>query len=220
MSQRVESERVISALRSPAASVRLKAALRAGSMPDPEYIGPLVDRCAVEPEFFVRDMLTWALIQNDHQLVIDRLMAELVSDVPQARAQALHTFSKLGDGRVWPAITSELLADTHDDVARAAWRTAASLVPAGSERWLAETLATQWGRGHRDVQLSLSQAFVVLGGVATDVVADAIGSDDEDVRAHALATRQLIDNPDLGFDTAVDEARRIHALRGAPTIEE
>ncbi len=53
------------ALESSAVSVRLAAALSAGCRPLREYVGVLVERCGVEPDFFVRDMLTWALIRND-----------------------------------------------------------------------------------------------------------------------------------------------------------
>jgi HEAT repeat protein len=214
ISQHDEQQRVIAALRDPSGSVRLRSALRAGSTPTAAYIDPLIERCAV-----VRDMLTWALIQHDHEEVIERLLVELGSDVAQARAQALHTLSKIGDQSVWPAITSELLTDADDEVARTAWRTAANLVPAGSEQWLAETLSTQWARGDRDVRLSLSQAFIMLDAAATPLIERAAASDDEHVRLHALATQRLIDDPDLGFDGAVAEAKRVHTLRGAPTIE-
>lgn len=216
MDQHEANPRVIAALGDPAPSVRLNAALAAGSTPTPEYIVPLIDRCALEPDFFVRDMLTWALIQHDHGRVIEHLLAELSASVPQARAQALHTLSKIGDGRVWPAITVEHLTDPDDDVARAAWRTAAAVVPAGSERSLADTLATQWGRGDHEVRLSLSRAFAVLGEPAGAVVDQAIGADHERIRRHALDTRQLIDHPDRGVESAVEHAKRIRALSGAP----
>ena len=42
-------------------SVRLHAALAVDSVPDPDLLETLDERCAVEPDFFVRDMLTWAL---------------------------------------------------------------------------------------------------------------------------------------------------------------
>jgi len=45
-------------LASPDQSVRLKAALAAGTYPDPEYIEILIAQCAHEPDFFVRDTLT------------------------------------------------------------------------------------------------------------------------------------------------------------------
>ena len=192
--------------------------MQGGMSPSPEYVDALVERCGVEPDFYVRDMLTWALIQHDHDQVIVRVLPELDSPVAQARAQALHTLSKVGDTGVWPAITPALLEDASDDVARTAWRAAAGLVPPESRPWLAERLATQWGRGGRDVRLSLSQALCALGDDALPVIERAVASDDEGIRLHALATKRILDDPDLAFDTALEQAKRVHTLRGAPLI--
>lgn len=210
--------RVTAALAAPTSSVRLRAALAAGSDPAPEQVDALVRRCAVEPDFFVRDMLTWALTRHDTPAVVARLLPELGSDVAQARAQALHTLSKIGRPGTWSAITPALLQDGDDDVARAAWRTAADLVPAGEEAALAVTLATQLGRGDRHVRLSLSRALVALGDAAVPVVERATTHPDPGVRAHATATARLLADPDAGFDDAVDEARRVVALRNAPVV--
>ena len=43
------------------ASVRLRAAMAIGTTPDPGFVEALVARCAVEPDFSVRELLTWAL---------------------------------------------------------------------------------------------------------------------------------------------------------------
>lgn len=212
--------RLRSALETSAASARLHAALTAGMHPDPEYIEVLVERCAVEPDFYVRDMLTWALTRHDTSVTVERLLYELGSEVPQGRSQALHTLSKIGDARTWPAITTELLKDDNDEVARTAWRTAVGVVPEGHETGLAETLSTQFHRGDREVQRSLSRAFAALGAAALPVVGRATTDRDAGVRAHAIATERLMQNPDAGFDAAIAEARRIVALLGAPLVEE
>lgn len=208
----------IIALEAPASSARLQAALTAGMRPDPANVDVLVARCATEPDFYVRDMLTWALTRHDPSAVVERLMRELRSDVPQGRSQALHTLSKIGDPRTWPAITTDLLQDADDEVARTAWRTAAGLVPEGAEAGLAETLSTQFGRGDRDVQRSLSRVVVTLGEVATSVVERAGTDPDPGVRAHAIATARLMRDPDEDFDAAIAEARRTVALRRAPLV--
>jgi HEAT repeat protein len=84
-------------LKSPDQSVRLKAALAAGTYPEPEYIEILVTQCSHETDFFVRDTLSWALMRHDQKSVVDHLKIELKSENPQARSQALHTLSKIGD---------------------------------------------------------------------------------------------------------------------------
>ncbi|GAA5157770.1 MULTISPECIES: HEAT repeat domain-containing protein [Amycolatopsis] len=212
------STRLLDALRADNSSVRLKAALAAGTQPDPGLVDALLARCAVEPDFFVRDMLTWALTRLPAELTVPRLLAELRSERAQARSQALHTLSKIGDRTAWPAITRSLLHDADDEVARSAWRAAVVLVPAGEEKELATQLAAQLGRGDRAVRLSLSRALVALGDVIEPALREAMTNADPEVRAHARATRRLLQDPDAGFDLDVDEAKRIVALgpeRGA-----
>ncbi|MFC7843772.1 HEAT repeat domain-containing protein [Streptomyces sp. NPDC057382] len=211
-----EVQRALRGLEDDRSSVRLRAAMAVGSTPDPAYVGGLVQRCAVEPEFFVRDMLTWALTRHPASLTLPALRGELGSDRPQARSQALHTLSKIGDRGAWPAITRALLSDADDEVARSAWRAAVVLVPEGEEAGLAGVLVTQLGRGDRRVQLSLSQALVALGEVSVPVLRAAAAAGDPGVRAHALATQRLLRDPDAGFASAIEEARRIVALTGAP----
>ncbi|MEV4050056.1 HEAT repeat domain-containing protein [Amycolatopsis sp. NPDC049688] len=193
-------------------SARLQAALAAGTQADPGLAGPLVARCAVEPDFFVRDMLTWALTRLPAEVTVPRLVEELRSRRAQARSQALHTLSKIGDRTAWPSITRSLLHDPDDEVARSAWRAAVVLAPPGARGELAADLAHQLGRGDRAVQLSLSRALVALGDAAEPALRPGLASPDEGVRAHARATHRLLQDPDAAFDLAVDEAKRIVAL--------
>lgn len=212
-------ERLRDALQATDSSARLEAALAAGSSPEPDYIEVLIERCAIEPDFLVRDMLTWALIRNDAPVVVARLLPELDSAVAQARAQALHTLSKMGQADTWSAITPAHLQDEDEEVARTAWRAAAGLVPESAAAELAETLATQFARGGRDVHLSLSRAFVALGEAASAAVERATTAEDPLVSAHAIATARLMWDPEQGFDAAIADARRAVALRDAPNRE-
>ena len=191
------------------ASMRLQAAMAAGTRPDPGYLEALVGQCAVEPDFFVRDMLTWALTRLPAAGTVERLCAELRSDRAQARSQALHTLSKIADASAWPAITRALLHDADEEVARSAWRAAVVLVPDDDRAALAAELAGEFGRGGRDLRLSLSRALVALGDVIEPVLHAAGAGDDATVRAHADATQRLLDDPDAGFELAVDEAKRV-----------
>ncbi|WP_425825735.1 HEAT repeat domain-containing protein [Streptomyces fractus] len=223
--QDTEASRALRGLEAGDASVRLRAAMAVGSAPDPQFVGKLVERCAVEPEFFVRDMLTWALTRHPAALTLPALVREVRSGPAQARGQALHTLSKIGDRSAWPVITRELLTDPDDDVARSAWRAAVVLVPedeeeAGAKADLAALLATQLGRGGRDTQLSLGRALVDLGDVVAPVLRAAATASDPDVRAHALATQQVLRDPDTGFGFAIEEAKRVVALDGAPVMDD
>jgi HEAT repeat protein len=213
MESRQLQEHLIAALAAGDKSTRLKAALAIGSNPEPALVDALIARCAVEPDFYVRDMLTWALIRLPSEITVPKLLAELHSERAQARSQALHTLSKIKDGSTWPAITQSLLRDPDDEVARSAWRAAVVLVPKGQEKDLAEELALQFGRGDRDVQLSLSRALVALGEDALmPVLQKAMGSNDPRVQAHARATERLLRDPDAGSESALKEAKRVFVL--------
>ncbi|WP_406448429.1 HEAT repeat domain-containing protein [Streptomyces sp. NBC_00876] len=215
--QNTDAERALQALEDDRASVRLRAALAVGTEPDPRFVDKLVERSAIEPEFFVRDMLTWALTRHPVSLTLPELVREVRSERAQARSQALHTLSKIGDRQAWPAITRALLSDADDEVARSAWRAAVVLVPEGEEPGLAAALATQLGRGERETQLSLSRALVALGEAVAPALCAAAATTvaDPRVRAHALATRRLLRDPDAGFEFAVEEAKRAVALGGS-----
>jgi HEAT repeat protein len=193
-------------------SVRLRAALSAGTTPDPRLVDKLVERCAVEPEFFVRDMLTWALTRQPSSLTVPTLIAELDSERAQARSQALHTLSKIGDRKAWPAITRALLTDPDDEVARSAWRAAVVLLPDDEKPQLAGVLVTQLGRGGRETQLSLSRALTALGEIVMPALRTAMTSPHPGVAEHAIATDRLLRDPDAGFEFAIDQAKRVVAL--------
>ncbi len=194
------------------ASVRLRAALALGTTPDVGCVDTLVERCASEPEFFVRDALTWALTRHPASVTLPRLVREVHSEHARARSQALHTLSKIGDRRAWPALTRELLTDADDEVARSAWRAAVVLVPDGEQPALARVLATQLGRAGRETRLSLSRALVTLGEVAVPALRAAAVAADAEVRAHALATERSLRDPDAGFAFAIEKAKRVVAL--------
>ncbi|MFJ4862099.1 MULTISPECIES: HEAT repeat domain-containing protein [unclassified Streptomyces] len=198
------------------ASVRLRAAMAIGSTPDPRSVEKLVERCATETDFSVREMLTWALTRHSASVTVPRLIDELGSERPQARSQALHTLSKIGERRAWPAITRALLSDADDEVARSAWRAAVVLVPEGEESVLAGALATQLGRGGRETQLSLSRALIALGDAASATLREAVTDLDPRVRHHALATERLMRDPDIGFEFAIEEAKRVAVLQDGP----
>ena len=155
------------------ASVRLRAALAAGSVPALEYVPLLVGRFGVEPDFYVRDMLTWALVRHPAGEVLPLLKGELESDSVQARAQTLHTLSKIAEPATWEWISDELIADPDDAVAMAAWRSAVILVPETERERLAWSMAGQLGRGSAEVQRALAMAFRELG-VAAETALEAV----------------------------------------------
>ena len=175
-------------LQSPDQSVRLKAALAAGTFPKPECIDVLVEQCAVEADFFVRDTLTWALMRNEVSKVVDRLRPELSSENPQAKSQALHTLTKIGEKHYYSLITHEHLFDSNDKVAVTAWRAASVLVPEEEKATLTSILLTQLGRGDSDVQFDLTRFLCALGDCIVEPLTTEANSPKEEVSLHAQFT--------------------------------
>jgi hypothetical protein len=175
-------------LDSPDQSVRLKAALAAGTYPEPEYIEILIRQCAIETDFFVRDTLSWALMRNDIPTVVKRLETELESANVQAKSQAIHTLSKIGDKNNYRLITDEMLFDPDDFVASTAWRAASVLVPDDQKAILVEKLVTQLGRGDSDTQFGLTRFFCALGDSIVEPLTEAARSSDDAVSNQAKFT--------------------------------
>jgi HEAT repeat protein len=175
-------------LNSPNQSVRLKAALAAGTYPTPDQIDILIVQCASESDFFVRDTLSWALMRHDQTSVVDQLKIELKSENSQARSQALHTLSKIGDKENYILITRDLLLDSDDFVASTAWRSASVLVPDADKQALVELLISQLGRGDSDTQFGLTRFLCAIGQPIVAPLTQAAQSLDEAVRTHAEFT--------------------------------
>jgi HEAT repeat protein len=175
-------------LKSTDQSVRLKAALAAGTYPNLEHIEFLFRQCASESDFFVRDTLSWALMRQDRQAVMQRLTPELKSANSQSRSQALHTLSKIGDKDNYSLITLDLLLDADDFVASTAWRSASVLVPDADKPALVETLISQLGRGDSDTQFGLTRFLCAIGEPIVAPLMQAAQSADETVRTQAEFT--------------------------------
>lgn len=177
-----------SLLDSPDQSVRLKAALAAGTYPELDFIEVLISQCATEPDFFVRDTLSWALMRNDIPEVVKRLEIELLSANTQAKSQAIHTLSKIGDKNNYRLITDEMLFDADDFVASTAWRAASVLVPEDEKPNLVGKLITQLGRGDSDTQFGLTRFLCALGDCIVEPLTQAAKSSDDAVSNQAKFT--------------------------------
>jgi HEAT repeat protein len=179
---------LVELLNSPNQSVRLKAALATGTYPNPDQIEILISQCASESDFFVRDTLSWALMRHDQKSVVEQLKLELKSENPQARSQALHTLSKIGDKGNYELITRDLLLDSDDFVASTAWRSASVLVPDKDKQALVELLISQLGRGDSDIQFGLTRFLCAIGQPIVAPLMHAAQSADETVRTQAEFT--------------------------------
>lgn len=219
------AQRLADALTAADGSDRLQAALAAGTFPDASYLEPLVARCGVEDDFAVREMLTWAIIHLPGD-VLPRVLEELDSESALAQSQALHTISKLGDERAWPAITSALLHSADDEVARTAWRAAIAVAPEDELSGLAQDFVRELGRSglievreglspvpvNTEIWRSLSRALVSLGEHATAPLVAALTAAEHDGDlarlVHARVTVRLLEDPDASFALEPADAHR------------
>lgn len=180
------------ALSSPFSSKRLAAALGAGSQPNQGFVEMLIVQISVEPDFFVRDMLTWALLRHDLDKVFLLLQDELRSSMPQARSQALHTLTKIGKSEAWKLVSDDLLNDRESSVRRAAWRVASMFTPATESEILAKKLIPFLGLGDEDERTSLSRALALIGEDSEPLLRVMSESIDEGVAIHARFALDLI----------------------------
>ena len=169
-------------------SVRLKAALAAGTYPQSDFVKVLISQCRHEPDFFVRDTLSWALMRQNREAVMERLIPELTSPIAQARSQAVHTLSKIGDKANYSLISQDLLLDQEDTVATTAWRAASVLVPDDQKDTLVKVLITQLGRGDSDTQFGLTRFLCDIGPKIVEPLSKAAESSNEEIRTHAEFT--------------------------------
>lgn len=183
-------------------STRLRRALAMGTNPQSGDLPMLIEQLGSEPDFFVRDMLTWSLTRHPQAEVYPLLVRAL--DNPRARAQALHTLSKLGHPDTWAVITPALLHDDDAAVRTTAWRVAVASVPEAEVDDLIAELIGELGRGEVETQRSLSRALASFGPLARDRV--------QHVAHHAQHALALIDDPGGEDHTHLEFARKVAAL--------
>ena len=117
-----------------------------------------------------------------------RLELELISTNIQAKSQAIHTLSKIGDKNNYRLITDEMLFDADDFVAATAWRAASVLVPDDQKSTLVAKLITQLGRGDSDTQFGLTRFLCAIGAPIVQPLTEAAQSTDEAISNQAKFT--------------------------------
>ena len=150
----------------------------------------LVTRLGLEPDFFVRENLTWAIVRMGQQS-LPYLLPLLEHPVAAVRLQAVHTLSKLAYPTVTQAL-GPLLADEDPEVVRKVIFTLGHL---GNEDAL-EVLFTGLGRGDAEQRNTLSTAIEGFAARALPGLTGALQASDPAVRVHAAEILALIGLPD------------------------
>ena len=188
-------EPLIAALGADVESTRLKAALAIGSAPEPGLLDILIERCAIEPDFYVRDMLTWALTRFPSEITVPRLLAELRrarSGPEPGLAHAVQDQERPRMARDHAIPAARLRRRGRPERMACGRRPRARRGRRGPGRGIGRAVRSR----RPDVQLSLSRALLALGEeVVGPVLRKAMTSETRVVHAHASATERLLSEP-------------------------
>ncbi|PQM74463.1 HEAT repeat domain-containing protein [Corynebacterium sp. J010B-136] len=180
-------------------STRLRRALMMGSNPQSGDLPVLIQQLGKEPDFFVRDMLTWAITRHPHDESFPLLVAAL--DDPHACAQVLHTLSKINHPDTWSVLRTEMLHDADVAIRTTAWRAAVAAVPETEVNTLVTELIQELGRGDTETQRSLIRALVALGDPARARL--------EAIEMQVHAALALFDDPTSAEHSNLNLARKV-----------
>lgn len=170
----------------PDKNVRICAALDLGAERRLDALPELIERLVCEPDFFVRENLTWAVVRMAEE-ALPSLLTLLKHSDAAARLQVVHTLSKIADPRATKALL-HVLNDQDDEVAR---RAIFALGRIGSPQALTVLIA---GLGHADAERcnTLSTAVQGFGIAALAPLTSGLQHEQASVRAHAADILGLI----------------------------
>ena len=171
-------------------NVRIRAALELGAERRLDALPELIERLGCEPDFFVRENLTWAVVRMAEE-ALPSLLALLEHPDAAARLQAVHTLGKIADPRATEALL-HVVNDPDDEVAR---RALFALGRVGSPQALTVLIA---GLGHMDAERrnTLSTAIQGFGSAALAPLTSELQHEQAGVRAHAADILGLIGHTD------------------------
>ena len=152
----------------PDKNVRIDAALEIGKLADSLALPVLLDRLGREPDFFVRENVTWAVVRIGDAAVLP-LIALLQQGDASSQFNAAHALSKLADARAVPALLLAL-----DDASPALVQKAVyALGRIGDARV---------GSGAREIGSSVNEALEKFGDIAVPGLLTALQQGTVNVR--------------------------------------
>ncbi|GGK67928.1 HEAT repeat domain-containing protein [Ornithinimicrobium pekingense] len=179
----------LTALSHPDKDVRQEAAVRLGRAADPADVPALARALWAEPDFFVRETLTWALTRTP-QSAAREAVAVLDGTDGDVRLQAVHLLSKIAEPSTVPAV-SRLLDDPDPAVVdKAGW----ALSRVGHPE-VVPLLLDRLGPSSLPARDALTRALAHLGAAAVPQLTDALTEGTDAVRAHAAEVLCVIGGP-------------------------
>lgn len=186
-------EQALRAARHGDPSVRQRAALHLGTHGDDSIADELVSILVGEPDFYVRETLTWAVVTRasaTYPHLVEALRDESLREGP-ARVYLLHALSKIRD----PASVAEILphADDEDDaVAAKAWWALGRIGTPGAVTELLDHLGVEQDFRRRELTRALEQA----GEAAVEGLTERLEHPETGVRRHAAEVLLGIGDPE------------------------
>lgn len=181
-------ERALAGARHDDPSVRQRAALWLGTHADESAAADLVALLVSEPDFYVRETLTWAVVTRAR--VTYPLLVEALRAGGPARVQVLHALSKIRE----PASVAEILPltdDVEDAVAAKAWWALGRIGTPGAVAALIDQLGVEQEFRRRELTRAIEQA----GEAAVEGLAGRLDDLDASVRRHAAEALLGIGDP-------------------------
>lgn len=168
----------------PDKDVRQQAAVALGQVPHAELADELAELLWSEPDFFVRETLTWVLVRTPQESAAAAVSALTSSRSPDStRLQALHLLSKIADPIAVDAASAVAGLLDHENplvADKARWTLARiggpEAVPA---------LVAQLGEADAAARDSLTTALAQLGASAVGPLVGSLSAADPLVRSHA-----------------------------------
>jgi HEAT repeat protein len=163
----------------PDKNVRGPTAIALGGSCVADALDGLLARVGHEPDFYVREDITWALVRMG-EAAIEPLIGLLADESAAVRHHAAHTLGKINDPRAVEALMSAL----QDSDPMVAARAAGSLKVIGDARAI-PALAGVLGHAHRETQTAITEALEQFGAKAVPFVLKAMTDARWQVREHA-----------------------------------
>ncbi len=176
-------------LRDPDRNVRIQAALDIGKLNEAGAAAVLVEALAAEPDFFVRETLTWSIVRQGEvatPLLVDRLRDEN----PSIRHDAVHALSKIGDPRALDALMMMLGDESSAVVSKAAF----ALGQIGDPKAI-PALVGLLGRDDRALESALNAVLERFGAAAVPPLLQALADAAWRTREHAADALRGIGDP-------------------------
>ena len=167
-------------------NARIRSAFSLGAAARQEALPVLVEQLITEPDFFVRETLTWAVVRMG-AAALPALLPLLEYADPAVRLQVVHTLSKLSE----PRATAALLLAVQDPDAEVARRAVFALGQLGSSEALGGLIAAL-GQPSAEQRQSLTTALVQVGSAAVPALIEALDQPSALVRAQAADILGLI----------------------------